>query len=160
MASTAPRAKTRTPRNPVLIVLCALFAAALVAGVVYLSRAPVRPAMNGPASAEAKAYLPNLALSNVKMQASENFMQQQVVEITGRITNNGPRPLESVEVYCVFDGVNGREIYRERQAIVSSKAGPLEPGQTRAFRLPFDSLPDGWNQALPHLVIASIQFAK
>jgi hypothetical protein len=94
------------------------------------------------------------------MQASENFMQQQVVEITGRIKNNGVRPLESVEVYCIFDGVNGRGIYRERQAIVNPKDGLLESGQTRAFRLPFDSLPDGWNQALPHLVIASIDFAK
>jgi hypothetical protein len=60
----------------------------------------------------------------------------------------------------VFDGADGHVIYRERQPIVSSKGGPLEPGQTRAFRLPFDSLPDTWNQALPHLVIASIHFAK
>lgn len=158
MASPLPRLKTP---NRVLIVVCVAAAAALIAGVVYLNRpAPAPAGVNGSASSEAKAYLPNLALSGVKIQASENFMQQQVVEITGGITNNGRRPLESVEVYCVFDGVNGHEIYRERQAIVNSKGGPLEPGQTRAFRLPFDSLPDGWNQALPHLVIASIHFAK
>lgn len=157
----APPATTAKTRNPVLIVVCVVFAAALIAAVVYLSRPTPTPAtLNGHASPEARAYLSNLALSDVKMQATENFMQQQVVEVTGRITNNGPRPLESIEVYCIFDGVDGHAVYRERQAIVNPKGGPLEHGQTRAFRLPFDALPDSWNQALPHLVIASIHFAK
>lgn len=87
-------------------------------------------------------------------------MQQRVVEVLGNISNNGPRPLESVEVYCLFYGIDGRELYRERQAIVNSKGGPLNPGQSRTFRLAFDALPDGWNQAVPHLVIAGIHFAK
>ena len=158
MASSAITAKTR---NPVLIAVCVIFAAALIVGVVYLNRpVPAPAALNGPASPEAKAYLPNLALSDVKMRATENFMQQQVVEITGTIANNGPRSLQSIEVYCIFNGVDGHVVYRERQAIVNPKGGPLQPGQTRAFRLPFDALPDSWNQALPHLVIASIHFAK
>ena len=155
-----PAAKVRT-RNPVLIAVCIVFALALIAAVVYLSRpAPKPAALAGPASAEAKAYLPYLALSDVKLQATENFMRQRVVEVLGRISNNGPRPLQMVEVYCVFYGVDGRELYRERQAIVNSKGVPLSPGQIRAFRLAFDALPDSWNQAVPHLVIASIQFAK
>jgi hypothetical protein len=154
-------AATVRARNPVLIAVCILFAVALIAAVVYLSRpAPKPAASNGPASPEAKAYLPYLALSDVKLQATENFMQQRVVEVLGRISNNGPRPLDTVEVYCVFYGVDGRELYRERQAIVNAKGGPLNSGQTRAFRLAFDALPDRWNQTVPHLVIAGIRFAK
>ena len=101
----------------------------------------------------------NLALSDVSMKASENFMRQRVVEIEGKISNNGPRPLRSIDVYCLFYGVDGRELYRERVPIVPAGA-PLKPNQGRAFRLPFDSLPDGWNQAMPKMVIAQIAFAQ
>jgi hypothetical protein len=125
-----------------------------IAALVYLSRPAPKPADEGP-SAEAKAYLPNLQLSDVNMQASENLMQQRVVEIQGHITNKGPRTIHRIEVECIFDGVNHQSIYRERVPIVSAD---LAPNQTRQFRLPFDSLPDAWNQAMPHLVIAQIQF--
>jgi hypothetical protein len=132
---------------------------AIVAALVYLNRPTTNTAREGPASAEAKAYVRNLQLSDVSMKASENFMRQQVVEITGKIANNGPRELESVDVHCLFYGVDGREIHRERVPIVRSSTAPLKPGEVRAFRLPFDSLPDGWNQAMPKMVIAQITFA-
>jgi hypothetical protein len=48
---------------------------------------------------------------------------------------------------------------RERVSIVNSKMGGLAPGETKAFRLAFDSVPEGWNQALPQMVIAAIEFA-
>ena len=93
------------------------------------------------------------------MKASENFMKQQVVEVEGDIGNNGPRPLRSIDVYCLFYGIDGHELYRERSPIVPSTAPALKPGETRHFRLPFDNVPDGWNQALPKMVIARINFA-
>ncbi len=132
-----------------------LAVAVLVAGLLYLNRPPA-PVSPGEASAEAKAYLKNLQLSDVNMQATENFMNQQVVEIQGKIGNNGARKLASIEVYCLFYGLDGKEIHRERLAI----ARGLPPGETRAFRLPFDSLPAGWNQAMPKMVIASIAFSN
>jgi hypothetical protein len=138
----------------------AMVAVLLIAGLLYLSRPAPNNSQEGAASAEAKAYVRNLELSDVKMQATENFMKQQVVEIEGKIRNNGSRPLESVDIYCLFRGADGREIHREKLPIVQSKAAPLEPGETRPFRLPFDSLPDGWNQALPNMVIARITFGK
>ena len=42
-------------------------------------------------TAEAKQYLPNLALSNVHMQAAESYVKARLVEILGDITNNGSR---------------------------------------------------------------------
>src|SRR4051794_439829 len=77
---------------------------ALVLGVLYLRRSGPEEPQNGPASPEARAYLSKLALSDVSMKATENFMKQQVVEIEGRIANNGPRPVEEVDVYCLFRG--------------------------------------------------------
>jgi hypothetical protein len=142
-----------------VIVTGLVAAVATIAAFLYFSRlTPPPTAQQGPASAEAKAYVRNLALSDVTMQASENFMRQQVVEIQGKIANNGSRPLRSVEVYCLFYGIDGRELHRERLPIVRSSA-PLKPAETRSFRLPFDSLPDGWNQAMPKMVIAQIAFA-
>lgn len=136
-----------------IVILC------LIAAGIYLSRP--KTARPGPeASVEAKAYLPNLALSDVTMQASENFMKQQVVEVRGAIQNNGAKTLRLIEVYCIFYNPTGQEVHRERQAIVSASGPPLAPGQKRDFRLPFDALPDGWNQALPRLVIAQIRFAR
>ena len=142
------------------LIVGVLVIVALIAGGIYLSR-PVPPrGGNVEASPEAKAYVPNLQLSEVDMKATENFMQQQVVEITGKITNKGPRPLAAVELFCLFLGVDGREIYREKVPIVRSGTAPLVPGQTRSFRLPFDSLPEGWNQAMPAMFIARIVFAQ
>lgn len=141
------------------LVIGAVILVALIAALIYLNR-PVPKVVERPASTEAKAYLPNLALSDVSMKAAENFMKQQVVEIDGSIQNKGKRALGSVEVYCLFSGADGREVYRERVPIVPPKGSPLEPGETRHFRLPFDTLPDTWNQAMPRMVIAQITFAQ
>ena len=142
------------------LIVGALVIVALIAGGIYLSRPTPPSGGNVEASPEAKAYVPNLQLSDVNMKASENFMQQQVVEITGRITNNGPRPLAAIELFCLFRGADGQEIYREKVPIVRAGTTPLGPAQTRAFRLPFDSLPEGWNQAMPAMFIARIVFAQ
>ncbi|HWF47793.1 MAG TPA: FxLYD domain-containing protein [Bryobacteraceae bacterium] len=141
------------------IIIAAATVLVLIAGLAYLSR-PVPTPTEAPASDEAKAYLPNLALSDVEMKAAENFMKQQVVEIDGKISNNGLRTIRSADVYCIFYSVDGKEVHRERVPIVRSTGSALGPHQTRAFRLPFDSLPDGWNQAMPRLAIAQITFTK
>jgi hypothetical protein len=108
---------------------------------------------------EAKQYLNSLALSNVHMQASESIVNQRVVEILGDITNKGNRTVRLAEVTCVFTDYNGREMKRERVAIIGQNTGPLAPGATKPFRLAFDDLADEWNQVLPGLVIAQIQFS-
>ncbi len=157
MAAPVPAGK-KFPLIP--IVICVIVAIGLAVALLYLRKPVAKSPAQGGASPEARAYVRNLVLSDVTMKATENFMKQQVVEVEGKITNGGPRPLESVDVYCLFFGVDNREIYRERVPIVHSEGTPLGSHETRAFRLPFDSLPDGWNQALPNLVIAQIGFAK
>lgn len=155
MANAAPTAK-HLSRG--LLIGTALTVVLLAGLLVYLSR-PSHVTPGGPASSEAKAYVPKLTLGDVTMQATENFMKQQVVEIEGKITNDGPRELRGIDVYCLFYDVNGHEIHRERVPVLAGKVPPLRPGETRAFRLPFDALPPGWNQAMPRMVIAGITFA-
>ena len=107
---------------------------------------------------EAAAYLPNLDLSEVDMKAAENYLKQTATTITGKITNKGERALRLVEINCVFHSYTGQVILREPKAIVGRRTGPVAPGQTRAFELTFDNIPQGWNQQLPDLVISQIQF--
>lgn len=132
-------------------------AVVLIAGVFgYLSFGP-KPAPPPPPvlTPEARQYLDKLALGNVHMQSSESMVNQRVIEILGDITNNGDRTVKEALVTCVFRDYYGKELTRERVAIVSSA---LMPGQTKPFRLAFDDIADTWNQALPALVIAEIQF--
>jgi hypothetical protein len=126
---------------------------------LYLDRASHRAAAPPPPlTGEAKAYVRNLQLQNVDMQKHESYLKQAVVEITGKIGNHGGRVLRVVEINCVFYDPYGQVVLRERVPIVSEKIGGLSPGEIKNFRLPFDNIPDSWNQALPQLVIAQIVF--
>jgi len=107
---------------------------------------------------EARAYRVNLKLSEVHMQAAESFAQGRLVQILGKITNVGPRPVKLVEVTCVFSDYAQREVARERVFVVGGAAGGLLPGETKPFRLAFDTLPENWNQIMPSFRIAQIQF--
>ena len=120
------------------------------------------PAPAAVLTAEAKAYLPNLDIDNVKLQAAESMVNQRVVEILGDISNKGTRVVKLAEVTCVFKDYSGTEVKRERLAIIGGAVlgakGDLAPGATKHFRLAFDDVPESWNQALPSLYIAQIQF--
>jgi len=109
-------------------------------------------------TAEAKQYVRSLQLSEVEMKAAESYMKQKVVEITGKIANNGPRAINVVEINCVFRDAYGQVVLRERVAIVGRRTGTLAPSDKKSFRLAFDNIPESWNQGLPDLVIAQIVF--
>jgi hypothetical protein len=131
-----------------------------VAGFWYMERLSRQAQVQGPVlTPEAKAYVRYLKLSGVEMKATQTYLKQTVVEITGNIANNGSRALKSVEINCVFYDPWGQVVLRERVALVRSKDGGLTVGQARDFRLAFDSLPESWNNAMPQLVIAQIAFS-
>ena len=93
------------------------------------------------------------------MKATDSYAGQTVVEIVGKITNGGDRNLDKVEIYCLFYDPSGQVVMRSRVPIVGGRAGGLKPAETKSFRLPFDELPQTWNQAMPQLVIAGIKFS-
>src|ERR1700722_16381603 len=128
------------------------------AGFVFLNNKASQPAPPPPPlTREAHDYVRSLKLSNVEMQANTSYLNQQIVEITGGITNLGDRKLALVEVNCVFYDPYGQLVLRERVPVVSRKMGGLAPGETKQFRLPFDSIPESWNQVMPTMVIAQVQ---
>jgi hypothetical protein len=109
-------------------------------------------------TAEAKQYVHSLQLSDVEMKATESYMKQKVVELTGKIANNGGRAINVIEINCVFRDAYGQVVLRERVTVVGRRTGTLAPGNAKSFRLAFDTIPESWNQSLPDLVIAQIVF--
>lgn len=161
MGSNFPLSAAAPPKRQAFglpqIVLIALVLAG--GGVVaYLEYAPRTPAADAPLTPEARAYVGHLQLADVSMKAAKNYFDQVVVEIAGNIRNAGDRNLDTVEIYCVFYDYNGQPASRQRVPIVNAKMGGLKPGETKSFRLPFDNLPESWNQKMPQLVIASVMF--
>ncbi len=143
---------------PVLVAIFAIIGGAGIWG--YLTFGPRQPAAPPPVlTAEAKEYLGSLKLSDVNMQAAESYVKQSLVEILGKISNQGQRRVTLVEVNCVFRDTAGQIVKRERVTVAGRKTGPLAPGDTKPFRLAFDDVPENWNRAMPDLVIAQIQFA-
>lgn len=152
----ANRSGESKPVNVPLVIVIALLP--IVVGLIWYAnkRAGEPGPVPAAVTAEAKAYVKNLKLSGVDMKATENFAGAAVVEITGNITNAGDRPLERVDLSCVFYDVSGLVVLRERVPIVKTT---LKPGETKPFRLAFEGVSQSWNQTLPQLVIAQIVFA-
>jgi len=157
----ASKAAPVKPSIPPMAVVVSLVLVLGLAGFWYLDRSSKQPPPAPPPLTEdARAYVHDqkLKLSEVEMQAKESYLKQSVVAITGKISNTGERTLKTVELNCVFYDAYGQLVLRERVPIVSTKIGSLAPGETKPFRLPFDSIPESWNQAMPQLVIAGITF--
>jgi hypothetical protein len=124
----------------------------------WLATRPKSDAGPAPIAAEAKQYVRNLDLAEVDMKATDSFVSHRIVENNGKISNKGDRKVKLVELTCIFSDPYGQPLSRERVAIVRPNKGGLSPGETKSFRLPFDQLPPAWNQRLPQLVIAQIEF--
>jgi hypothetical protein len=144
---------------PPAAIAIALLVLAGLGGFWYLDRlAQKGPPAPAPLSGEARAYVRNLQLLDVEMGAHESYLKQSIVEITGKIGNNGERVMQAVEINCVFYDPYGQVVLRERVPIVSRKMGMLASGEIKNFRLAFDNIPASWNQAMPQMVIANIVF--
>ena len=143
------------------IILVALVAVIIaVALFAYLKITAARSGQSLELTAEAKQYLSSLRLSDVEMKATESYLKQRIVEINGKISNNGNRGIDHIEIYCVFYDAYSQVVLRQRVAIVRERLGGIKPGETRTFRLPFDDLPESWNKQMPQLVIAGIRFSS
>jgi len=140
-------------RSAIYILAAMLVLGGAVAWYVYH---PAAASSGAPLTPDAKAYVRNLQLSDVTMKATESYVKQMVTEMEGKITNGGERTIKEVDVYCIFYNRYGEVVLRKRVPIVSSV---VKPGASRSFRLPFDEIPESWNNQMPQLVIAGIEFA-
>ena len=113
-------------------------------------------------------YAAHLPVSNVQMSQSGSMSGGQTTYIDGQITNKGQQTVTGITVQVAFHGfttpiarkttmplmlVRTRQPYVDLQPV---SAAPIQPGQTRDFRLIFDSVPQDWNQNYPEIRVIQV----
>ena len=114
-------------------------------------------------------YAPKLGFSGIQMSEATSFSGAKVTYIDGQITNSGDRTVTAVTVQVGFHNDMGQfaqrlavplSLIRTREPYVDTQpvsASPIEPGQTRDFRLTFDTVPADWNQQVPEARVISVR---
>jgi hypothetical protein len=146
----------------IVILSVALVLAGLLAGFVLVQRhASSGPASPGPArpvpSAEQKAYFGSLEFTEPHMSAAENFLGDTVTYLDARVTNKGAKTVRQLDVELDFVDMLNQVVLRETAHPITQRA-PLQPGETRAFRVSFEHMPADWNQAPPTITPVYLEF--
>src|ERR1700689_4741204 len=113
-------------------------------------------------------YAASLKLSDFKMSAAENFVGATVSYVDGTIANAGGKTVTHVIVQVLFKDDMGQLAQREdipMQALktdgpypeaVDFSVSPLSPGQSKAFRLTFESISAQWNHQSPDIQVIDV----
>ena len=138
------------------------FVVVVIAMIALLSRSEPKSAKTP------HPYISNVKLSNVKMSAAENFVGASVTYTDGTITNTGDKTLTHVMVHVTFKDSMGQVAQTEDVPLhvlqtggpypdaVDLNASPLAPGQSKPFRLTFESISAQWNHEYPELQITDV----
>ena len=118
--------------------------------------------------AEPPAYAAKLQFSYLKASAAENFAGATVNYLDGTITNTGSQTVTHALVEVTFKDDMGQVAQREELPIHILRTGgpydeavdlsmsPLAPGQSKLFRLTFESISAQWNHAYPDLKVTQV----
>ena len=113
-------------------------------------------------------YAASLKLSDFKMSAVENFVGATVSYVDGTITNSGNKTVTHVIVEVLFKDDLGQLAQREdipMQVLkttgpypeaVDFSVSPLAPGQSKPFRLTFESISAQWNHQYPDIEVTDV----
>lgn len=133
--------------------------AVMVAALVLLLHLRSRPSETAEAlSAEQKAYLQQIVVSDARMSAAENFLGHTVTYLDAQVTNKGAKAVRQLELELVFVDMLNQVVLRETARPVTLRGPALKPGQTRAFQVSFEHMPADWNQAPPTITPKLVQF--
>jgi Protein of unknown function (DUF2393) len=129
---------------------------------------PDSQSSNTTGMAQADPYAANLNIGNLQMSEATSFSGAKVTYIDGQITNHGNQTLNAITVQVGFHSDVGQfaqrlafplTLIRTRQPYVDLEpvsAAPIEPGQSRDFRLIFDAVPADWNLQYPEIRVISV----
>lgn len=120
------------------------------------------------AASEPHPYASSLKISDLKMSAAQNFVGATVSYIDGNVTNTGDKTVIHAMVQVVFQDDMGQIAQRENVPLrvlqtsgpypdtVDFNLSPLAPGQTKPFRLTFESLSSQWNHQYPDIQVTDV----
>ncbi len=160
--------QAREPRSalPWIIALGVVLIATGALVVMGHRGEPANP--GGAGLAPADPYAASLPIANLQMSQAGNMAGSQTTYVDGQITNQGQKTVTAITVQVAFHGftnpiakketmplmlVRMREPYVDTQPV---GAAPILPGQTREFRLIFDSVPEDWNQNYPEIRLIKV----
>jgi hypothetical protein len=133
----------------------------LMLGGIYLMTRESRPA--GPVVEEhlpmddaARAYAERIRFSELSVGRATNFLNQEVTFLFGTVTNEGTKTVRGLEVELDLRDLLNQTALRETQYVVGPRNAPLAPGEKREFQLTFETVPAGWNQAVPGITIRGL----
>lgn len=121
-----------------------------------------------PISAAPDPYAASLPITNVVMSESSNLAGGKVTYIDGRITNTGNKTVPGVWAQVLFRNAANEVAQNETQALKwirtrdpyvdlePASAAPMKPGDSRDFRMIFDTVTPDWNGAYPEIRIVRI----
>ncbi len=147
-------------RRTIVIAMVVVIAIALAAALLLRSRPK---SASGP-----PPYAANLKLSDFKMSAAENFVGATVSYVDGTVANSGNKTITHVVVEVTFKDELGQLAQREEIPMqvlktdgpypeaVDFSVSPLAPGQSKPFRLTFESISAQWNHQYPEIQITDV----
>jgi hypothetical protein len=147
----------------IIILIVSVILAGLLAVLAFQQhRAASLPAMvrggRPPLSVEQRAYLGSLVFGDLRMSAADNFLGDTITYLDGSVTNNGAKPVHTLEVELNFVDTLNQVVLRETAHPLADRTTPLRPGETYAFRVTFDHMPVDWNQAPPMARAVYVEF--
>ncbi len=102
-------------------------------------------------------YATRISFSNFRLSARENMVGQTVYYVAGEVSNGGDRTITLLEVSVSFRDSRGEAVLLERNAVIRPGFVPLDPGQSRQFRMGFEEIPSSWNRVAPNLEITRLE---
>lgn len=105
-----------------------------------------------------QAFASKLHIESLPLTRAENFLNQEVTTLSGRLTNAGDLPVANVEVNIEFSDQFGQNVLRESRLLFLQAAPPLAPGEQRSFEVSFEHIPYTWNVQQPRVQVSGILF--
>ena len=146
----------------------------LLAGVVgaafFFSKQSPAPALTAAVATPLHPYAPQLRFTELQMSTAQNFVGATVTYLECKVSNTGDRAVSGATVEAIFRNSLGEMVQRESQPLMYIHArkpytdtsdlhsNPLQPGESREFRLTFDHISADWNRGFPELRITAVSF--
>ena len=142
-----------------LIAVIAAFLAAGLAVAAWLMHARLnQPEVRPPLSAEAKAYLGQISVTDVHMSAADTPLGNTLTYLDARVVNQGARTVTRLDLQLEFFDALNQVVLRQTNHVVTPDAAPFKAAETRNIHLTFEHMPAEWNQAPPAITPVYLSF--
>lgn len=160
--------RSREPRawKPFAVAGCLVLI--IIGALLFFGRQQRERADHGGAGLAAALYAASLPITQIQMSDSSTIGVGQQTYLDGVVTNRGSKTVEGITVQVAFKSYTGQlsskdtlplNWVRMTQPYIDTEpvsAEPLKPGESHAFRLIFDSVPQDWDGQYPAVRIVSV----